>query len=117
MKQRDIVKTSSTRGKSYLKGALTGKLSPHLFWDVCIDEIDETKHQSFIIQRVLMYGLLSDWHLINRYYGLKEIARTATRIRDLDERSLSFISLLANIPEKEFLCSISKPSTQQPWSY
>ena len=30
-------------------------------------------HSSYIIQRVLEYGQMNDWRLINRYYGLDKI--------------------------------------------
>ncbi|MFA9213143.1 MAG: hypothetical protein ACEQSR_04765 [Candidatus Methylacidiphilales bacterium] len=39
-------------------------LSKHLFWDTEITKIDIQKNKNFIIQRVLEFGLWSDWEII-----------------------------------------------------
>jgi hypothetical protein len=85
-------------------------LSPHLFWDVDIQHLNIDKSKKLIIQRVLDYGLIADWQIILRTYGIAEIAETAMNIRDLDKKSASFIALLSNIPQDQFLCFTSKQS-------
>jgi hypothetical protein len=79
-------------------------LSPHLFWDVDKNGIDWEKNKKFIIQRVMTYGLINDWQIIYTYYGMVDIAKTAMTIRDLDQKSLSFIALLSKVPKEKFLC-------------
>lgn len=96
---------------------VVSKLSPHLFWDVDRDNIDFKKNKKFIIQRVLEYGLLSDWQIIYSYYGMEEIAQTAITIKDLDKKSLAFIALLSDVPKENFLCYISMQSTPQHWNF
>lgn len=44
--------------------AYISKLSPHLFWDIDISKADMDTCPAQIIQRVLEYGNLEDWHLI-----------------------------------------------------
>ena len=91
------------------------KLSGHLFWDVDVRKLDLDKNRKLIIHRVLDYGLLGDWHLINDIYGLDEIAMTALTIKDLDKKSMSFVSLLSGIPEEKFLCYTTRLSPHGHW--
>lgn len=44
--------------------------SKNLFWDVDPSELSMEVSARYIIQRVLEYGQMNDWRLINRYYGL-----------------------------------------------
>ena len=47
--------------------------SPNLFWDANLSELKMDESRGYIIQRVLEYGQMNDWLLINRYYGLDQI--------------------------------------------
>ena len=51
----------------------TQDLSPHLFWDADTTKIDPEKHAELIVQRILEYGLLKDWQLLKKHYGLEKI--------------------------------------------
>jgi hypothetical protein len=88
-------------------------LSPHLFWDVDFKNIEFNKNKKLIIQRVLNYGLIGDWQIILKTYGISEIAKTAVSMRELDKKSASFVSLLSKIPKEDFLCYTTKPSIPQ----
>ena len=91
--------------------------STHLFWDVDIDKLDIIKHKKYIINRVLDYGLINDWLLIDNYYGIQEVGKTAITIRGLDKKSASFIALLANIPIESFLCYTTRQSNPKHWDF
>jgi hypothetical protein len=78
------------------------KLSPHLFWDIDKSNICLDKNKRWLIQRVLEYGLLNDWLIILKYYGMDEIVQTATKLKHLDKKSLSFISCYRALLEKNF---------------
>ena len=93
------------------------KLSEYLFWDVDINKLNSVKNKSLIIQRVLDYGLYKDWQIIYKYYKIDEIAKTATKLRDLDKKSISFISLLSKIPKEAFLCYTMKQSMPKHWDF
>ena len=92
-------------------------LSQHLFWDVDKSKLDFSKNKKLIIQRVLDYGLLSDWEKISDYYGINEIANTTKKIRDLDIRPASFISLLSKTSIESFLCYTTRQSTTPHWNF
>jgi hypothetical protein len=92
-------------------------LSPHLFWDVEKSSIKANENKQFIVQRVLEYGLLSDWVQLYHFYGLEEIASIAIQIKDLDAKSLSFISTLSKKPIELFRCFTTKQSMPQHWNF
>lgn len=93
------------------------KYSPHLFWDVDAMQLDEEKHKQFIIQRVLQYGLMEDWIVLRQSIQIEEIAGIAANIKDLDDKSCSFISALSKKPKEEFLCYSTKQSTPPHWNF
>lgn len=92
-------------------------LSPHLFWDTDINDIDIEQHKQFIIGRVVGYGTISDWRIIHEHIGLEEIGRLAKEIRDMDAKSCSFLSLVTNIPKEEFKCYTLKQSVPPHWNF
>lgn len=91
--------------------------SKHLFWDVDKNTLDLEKHKRYIINRVLDYGLMKDWRLIHEYYGIDRIGEIATEIRDLDPKSLSFVSLLSGIPIDKFRCYTNKQLSPPHWHF
>ena len=89
--------------------------SKHLFWDINRDELDFEKNKRTIIKNVLEYGLIYDWKIIYNYYGIDVIASTMLNVRDLDEKALSFISMLSNIPQENFSCYNTKRLNRTHW--
>lgn len=96
---------------------ILNNLSEHLFWDVDKNNIDKDKHQEFIIKKVLQYGLFNDWLELLKIYGLQEIINTSKGIRDLDKKTLSFLSLIGEVSKKEFLCYNTKQSIPKHWNF
>ena len=93
------------------------QLSPHLFWDVDRDKLDIDKNRKLIVHRVLEYGLMHDWILLKNDLGIKKIGETAIKIKDLDDRALSFISMLTKIPEDQFICYSINQSQPKHWNF
>ena len=91
--------------------------SPHLFWDVDIKDVDMVKHSKFIVKKVLLYGVFSDWKIIISQYGLKKIGEYAKTIRELDKKTATFVSLLTGIPKNEFQCYIIGQSIPKHWNF
>lgn len=92
-------------------------LSPHLFWDVDISALDFKKSKEQIIYKVLEYGVISDWNIIKKVYGLETIKKTTTKLRTLDNVTVSFLANLFQIEKTEFRCYKPKPSSQNYWNY
>ncbi len=92
-------------------------LSPHLFWDVERAGLDMEKNASFIIKRVLEYGLWNDWKIIQQYYGIPAIAQSALKLRELEPKSLHFIAELSGIPLNKFKCYTTIQSKNPHWNF
>lgn len=92
-------------------------LSEHLFWDVNAKALDPEKNSKLIIHRTLDYGLLTDWKTVYNYYGIGKITEIATKIKDLDKRSMSLIMLLSNTPKEAFACYTTKQLTPKHWDF
>jgi len=95
---------------------ITSDFSAHLFWDIDANKLDWEKNKAQIIQRVLEYGLLSDWKLIQNKYGISQIGEVCKSIRSLDRKSLVFIATLADIPLNSFRCYTTTPLTNSHWA-
>ena len=90
--------------------------SKHLFWDVDLDGFDFEKHKVHLINKVLEYGLLSDWDLLKQVYGLETIKEVSLNLRSLDVVTLSYLSALFNIDKTEFRCYKHKQLYPTYWN-
>ncbi len=95
---------------------LAKQLTPSIFWDVDINEVDDELHRRFIIQRVLERGTLEDFHRTRDHYTLAVMVSEAQQMRYLEPKALSFIACLGDVPEENFRCYTLKHSTQKHWS-
>ena len=97
--------------------SILSNLSPHLFWDVDQKKIDIDRSKHYIINRVLEYGLINDWTIIYKHYGIDQIAQIAMQLNDLDDKTLSFIALLSKKPIDQFRCYTTKQSKPRHWNF
>ena len=96
------------------KECLNG-FSKNLFWDVNTSQLSMETHAAYIIQRVLEYGQMDDWRIINRYYGLDRIVEECKHFRTLDPVCLSFICTISHTQPNEYRCYHFRQSTPTPW--
>lgn len=96
---------------------LVESLSSHLFWDLDKSTLSEKDSDNILIQRVVEYGIMSDWRLIKNYYGLDYIKKVATQLKTLDEVSLAFLSTIFHIEKTDFRCYKNKQSNPHFWNY
>ena len=80
------------------------QLSKHIFWDLNVNSIDYQKHVLLVIERVVVYGDLKDWHTLKEFYGLNLIRKEVVQIRCLDKKTVNFLSLILKIPILNFRC-------------
>jgi hypothetical protein len=93
------------------------QFSPHLFWDVDAAKLETERSKSYIIKRVLEYGLWEDWLLLEHLYGLETITNDAKAYRELGLKSLAFISVLSHVPIENFRCYTFRQSTPEHWNF
>lgn len=91
--------------------------SPHIFWDVSIQDIEIEQHGVFILERVMRYGKLKDWLLLKKTYSMALIEKYALSARDLDDFSIAFLSLILNVKKEKFRCYKLKQSQPSFWNY
>lgn len=91
--------------------------SDHLFWDTDESQLDLDRSKSFIIHRVLEYGLMDDWNMIKHIYGLSTIKEEVVRFRELDDVTLAFLCTLFDLKKQDFRCYTLRQSVKNYWSY
>lgn len=92
-------------------------LSDHLFWDVDPDNLEINKNFAFILQRILSYGLLKDWMLFYKTFGLEKITEEAKALRNLDSKSLHFIAHLSGSDLSDFKCYTTRQLIPKHWNF
>ena len=93
------------------------ELSKAIFWDTAYDSIDWRKNARYVIARVIMFGTIEDWKMVQSYYGMDLIKEEMLQARDLDPKSLSFLSCIFKIPKKNFRCYTQIQSNPGHWVY
>ncbi|MFV8360344.1 DUF6922 domain-containing protein [Flavobacterium sp. LS1P3] len=93
------------------------ELSPHIFWDVNTMSLDFEKSKEQIIYKVLEFGVMNDWNIIKKVYGLEVIKNISLQFRSLDAVTLSFLANLFQIEKSNFRCYKLKQSNQNSWNY
>lgn len=80
------------------------ELRPSLFWDSDVSKMDLQTHQKFIIERTLMRGMKEEFDAVLTFYGWETVRQTVVNARYLDKYSLSFCSVIFEVPKTEFRC-------------
>lgn len=62
-----------------------------------------------------MYGTIEDWNAIKSFYGMDWIKTEMFQSRDLDTKTLSFLSCIFNTPKEQFRRYTEKSSQPQHW--
>lgn len=79
-------------------------MAKHLFWDIDPQTLDPTEHSSFIIERILRFGLPDDVQLMLEQYNAATIRGVVINSRSIDRKTASFWALHLNIPRSEIKC-------------
>ncbi|MBI2257971.1 MAG: hypothetical protein HYU67_03630 [Flavobacteriia bacterium] len=90
--------------------------SPYLFWDVDPIKLDLIKNKEQIINKVLEFGLMKDWILLQQLYSEDIIRKVVVNLRNLDKVTLSFVSHIYKIPKSDFRCYQNNQSAQNFWN-
>jgi len=92
-------------------------LSAHLFWDVDKTAVEWEKNAPFLIGRVLEYGLMADWEMIQKQYGLAFIKEKVVELRTIDDVTLAFLCLIFDLQPADFRCYKLKQLGHNFWNY
>lgn len=76
----------------------------HLFWDVDPLTLDPDKHSTFIIERILRFGLPEDVRAMLEQYSEATVRAVIVRSRHIDRKTAAFWAVHLNIPREEIAC-------------
>ena len=93
-----------------------GRFTDNLFWDTDVSKLDLNEYPAYVIQRVLEYGEMEDWRLINCFYGLPKIVEVCKELRTLDPVCLSFICAISHTPKEDYRCYRTRQSAPTLWN-
>ncbi len=91
--------------------------STHLFWEMDKETFDPTKNKRALFKRVMEYGLMSDFNLIRKFYGIDQIAEELKWVQSLEPKALHFIATISNSSLNDFKCYTRKQLSQKHWIY
>lgn len=92
------------------------QFTSNLFWDTDMNKLDMNEYPAYVIQRVLEYGEMQDWRLINKFYGLQKIVEVCKNLRTLDPVCLSFICTISHTNKEDYRCYRTRQSNPTPWN-
>ncbi|HBB91819.1 MAG: hypothetical protein A2X22_02255 [Bacteroidetes bacterium GWF2_49_14] len=93
------------------------ELTRTIFWDADYDSINWAEKARYVIERVIMFGTLDDWKAIQKFYGREKILAEMLESRELDPKSLSFLSCIFDTPPEKFRCYTQIQSSRAHWNY
>lgn len=93
------------------------KLRNVLFWDTDPALVDPDVHVAYVIERVARFGILREWKQLLAYYGEERIKKEVIKLRDLDIKTLNFLSVRFKIPKEEFRCYTNQRFQQTHYPY
>ena len=79
-------------------------LNQHLFWDIDPQNFDIDRNAAWTIQRVLEYGGMRDWMIIEDHFGIDKIVSYAQTLRTLDPVALSFLCFISGTKKEDYRC-------------
>jgi len=93
------IKITSMEQSSNLYG-----LNQRLFWDIDSRNFNIDENAAWIIQRVLEYGTMKDWMIIEDHFGVDRIVSYAQTLRTLDPVALSFLCFISGTKKEDYRC-------------
>ena len=80
------------------------KLSSYLFWDRNINQLDLFEDKELILERVFTRGMEKDERLVFSLYDVELIKDIILNIKNLDKKTLNYLSIIFQIPKEKFRC-------------
>ncbi len=81
---------------------LPQQLSPSLFWDVKVEQLDLQLHAGYIIPRVMDYGSWEEVRFIWKHYGIQRIREHLLAAPSLHKRTIHFFAWYFKLPLDSF---------------
>ena len=92
------------------------KINHTLLWEYDLTNFDFQKMKSIVIQRVVECGYPNDWYAALNLFGEEEVKETIKNLPYLNDKDMTFVSVLFEIPITELKCYIKKQLVQTHWN-
>jgi ribosomal protein S8 len=96
--------------------SLVENLSNHLFWDTDKSSLLNNSSEIFILERVMEYGNIDDWRVINNFYGKEKLKELVVHLKNISDKSFAFLSNYFDIPKEKFRCYTKNQSQRNFWN-
>ena len=92
-------------------------ISKIAFWDVDFEKIDFEKSSVSVIEKVFNYGTWKDMLGVLKFYGLKRVKKDSVEISYFKGPALSFLCLILNMEEVDFIAFQQRQKRNSNWIY
>ncbi|SPD74042.1 hypothetical protein PITCH_A2030186 [uncultured Desulfobacterium sp.] len=75
-----------------------------LFWDVDRSKLDINVHKTFIIERVLKYGIIEDVLWLLKTYSEDDLIKTIKSSKNIDRKTANYWALHLGIKKEDVIC-------------
>lgn len=87
------------------------------FWDVDWNTIDFQRDSLLVISKVMNYGPWADIVELFRFYGLERVRREAVQVSYLKHTALSFLCLVLDLDESDFITYQQRQARRPIWNH
>ena len=88
-----------------------------IFWDADFSILEIGLHDSYIIERVLNFGMMEDWDKLKEIYSKEEILSNSINNRNIKRKTATFLATIWDIPITKFKCFSEKQFQKAPSSF
>lgn len=92
-------------------------IKKRVFWDVDVNELDFEKDRFYIIEKVMNYGVWSDFLELLKFYGKDTIKNEIIKSSYLKKDVLAFICLYFDLQPNQFECYNRRQSNDLRWNF
>jgi hypothetical protein len=92
-------------------------IKKRVFWDVRYDELDFDTDKFYVIEKVMNYGVWSDFLALLKFYGKDTIKKEIVKSPYLKKDVLNFICLYFDLKPNQFKCYNRRQLNNQLWNF
>lgn len=92
-------------------------ISPRVFWDTDVSTLDYDKDKLYVMDKVLNYGVWSDFVAMMKYYGKDVVTREVVRLPYLKKDVLNFLCFYFGLKPAQFECYTRRQLQEPHWDF
>jgi hypothetical protein len=91
-------------------------IKKRVFWDVNYEDLDFERDKFYVIEKVMNYGVWSDFLELIKFYGKDIIKKEIVKTSFLKKDVLSFVCVYFDLKPSQFKCYNRRQSSNQLWN-